>query len=105
MRAARAQAVSDRIAAASAERSQIHDTANVRSFAATKLLVGCTTSGAAKYRYEWSTLQCQNKHVENTNRIGNVTFRVPPSRPAVPSGNTASCLNRMPDLLAALVTG
>lgn len=49
-RAARVKPVMDRIAEVTTELSKIHDTTDVRSFAKSKLLVGCTTSGAAKYR-------------------------------------------------------
>lgn len=37
--------------AATAERSELNNKVKVRGLAASKRLVGCTTSGAAKYRY------------------------------------------------------
>lgn len=39
-----------KLEAAVVERSEINDSVKVRGLAASKLLVGCTTSGAAKYR-------------------------------------------------------
>lgn len=46
----------ERLLASIDERKQLLDVVDVRDLAQSRILVGCTTSGAAKYRYLAQTL-------------------------------------------------